>query len=91
MSEPTSAWDSVWKWIAMSAVGALAGLLLGQFTPNRNIVTMDQLNAHIKDESQELRDINRKLDGVTDFISEQRGENTEREKLTDSQRRQSPR
>jgi TolA-binding protein len=37
--------DEIWRYLAMCAVTACASLILGQFLPNRNIVTTDQLNA----------------------------------------------
>jgi hypothetical protein len=37
--------DGVWKWVAGIIAAALIGLLTGQFLPNRNVVTSDQLVA----------------------------------------------
>ena len=53
-------------------------------------MTEDQLSSHVKDESLELRDINRKLDSVTDFIAEEKGKEVERENLSNQQRRDNP-
>jgi hypothetical protein len=36
--------DGVWKWVAGIVAASLIGLLTGQFLPNRNVVTNDQLN-----------------------------------------------
>ena len=38
----------VWKYTTAIAVSLLIGLLSGQFIPNRNIVTTDQLNVSTK-------------------------------------------
>lgn len=37
--------DSIWKYTTAVAVSLLIGLLVGQYNPNRNVVTTDQLNA----------------------------------------------
>jgi len=36
---------SIWKYTTAVAVSLLIGLLVGQYNPNRNVVTTDQLNA----------------------------------------------
>lgn len=42
----------VWKWIAISAVSALVGVLGGQFIPNRNIVLREDLTSAIVQQQQ---------------------------------------
>ena len=38
---------AVWKYSTAIAVSLLIGLITGQFIPNRNIVTTDQLNSTV--------------------------------------------
>lgn len=52
-------WDGVWKYIAIAALGLCAGLIEGQLTPNRNIVTQD-----------EFQKVSEKIDALTDKVSE---------------------
>jgi hypothetical protein len=47
--DPRDRYLDVWKWIAISAMSGLIGLLGGQFIPNRSIVTSDQLTAATKE------------------------------------------
>ena len=84
-------WDDVWKWIAIGMTGAFFGLLLGQYTPNRNIVTTDQLNQHIATETQSFGSINEKLDTITDYVNQQKGAEAARLALSKDQRREDPR
>lgn len=37
--------SEIWRYVACCAITACVSLLIGQFIPNRNIATIDQLNA----------------------------------------------
>jgi hypothetical protein len=38
-------WEAVWRMVAIAFMGMCLGILEGQFVPNRNIVTQDQLSS----------------------------------------------
>lgn len=44
----------LWKWLCGLLVGALLGTWSGEFVPNRNIVTHDQLNETLQQTVQPL-------------------------------------
>lgn len=39
---------SVWKYIAICSLSAMGGLLTGQFNPNHNVVTNDQMDEKLR-------------------------------------------
>jgi len=65
--------SDVWKWIAIAALGALAAMLEGQFQPNRNVVTVDQLNTATTATTAQISDINKKLDDVKTTVDYLKG------------------
>lgn len=69
----TTAPADVWKWIAIAALGVIGGMLEGQFIPNRNIVTTDQLAASEQATHAEIADINTKLDEVKQTVDYLKG------------------
>lgn len=76
------AWCEVWKWVAIGMTGMFFGLLTGQFIPNRNIVTVDQLKVYTDAENAAFSNVNTKLDTITKYIDEQQGAEALREKLS---------
>lgn len=65
--------SDVWKWIAICALGIIGGLLEGQFNPNRNVVTVDQLNSATSVTASQIADINKKLDDVKTTVDYLKG------------------
>jgi hypothetical protein len=63
-----------WGWkIAILAIGIIIGMLEGQFQPNRNIVTVDQLNSANAATAVQIEDINKKLDDVKTSVDYLKG------------------
>lgn len=65
--------SGVWQWIAICAMGIILGMLEGQFQPNRNVVTEDQLNASQATTTAQIADINKKLDDVKTSVDYLKG------------------
>lgn len=65
--------SDVWKWIAICALGVIGGMLEGQFNPNRNVVTVDQLNSATGATASQIADINKKLDDVKTTVDYLKG------------------
>lgn len=63
----------VWKWISMVLIGLVIGMLEGQFQPNRNVVTTDQLNSATAVTAAQIKDINSKLDDVKTSVDYLKG------------------
>lgn len=62
--------DNAWRYVAIAVIGILGGLVTGQFVPNRNIVTADQLaplTAAITADTAQIQ-------SLTGQVSEMRGE-----------------
>lgn len=64
---------TVWQWIAIAAVGIILGMLEGQFQPNRNVVTIDQLNSATNSTAGQIADLNKKLDDVKTTVDYLKG------------------
>ena len=64
---------NVWQWIAIAALGIIGGMLEGQFQPNRNVVTVDQLNTATNATAGQIADINKKLDDVKTTVDYLKG------------------
>lgn len=44
--------NEIWKYVAISALSLCAGLLTGQYMPNRNLVTKDDLQPLMEHQQQ---------------------------------------
>ncbi len=68
----------VWKYIAICALSALGGLITGQFMPNRNVVTNDQMDAKlvplIAAQSAQYLEIESMRDSVNDLKGQLRAQ-----------------
>ncbi len=68
----------VWKYIALTALGAVGGLLTGTFNPNRNVVTNDQMDAKlvplIAAQSAQYLEIESMRDSVNDLKGQLRAQ-----------------
>lgn len=66
--------ESVWRYIAIGSFGIIAGLLTGQYNPNRNLVTVDQMNSALAPmqatQSNELT----KIDELNNTVSDLKGQ-----------------
>lgn len=66
--------ESVWRYIAICSFGIIAGLLTGQYNPNRNLVTVDQMNLALAPmqaaQSNELA----KIDELNNTVSDLKGQ-----------------
>ena len=62
--------DGVWKWLVGLLLGALLGVLTGQYTPNRNIATVDQ----IKDTNVKIDTLTTEVSGLKDEVADLRGQ-----------------
>ena len=64
----------LWRLIAGCAVSLLLGVLSGQYIPNRNIVTNDQLNTALAPMQTSLAAQSVQISTLTVEVSELRGE-----------------
>jgi hypothetical protein len=64
----------VWKYTTAVAMSLLIGVLAGQFIPNRNIVTTDQLNATIEPLKEQIRVSNEQTADMKDQLAKLTGE-----------------
>ena len=66
--------ESVWRYIAICSLCIIAGLLTGQYNPNRNLVTVDQMNSALAPmqatQSNELA----KIDELNNTVSDLKGQ-----------------
>lgn len=74
MSDTTANGNNIWKYIAISAVSALGGLLTGQFIPNRSIVTTTELSANFSPVNQQLAAQSLQISDLKDAVAELKGE-----------------
>lgn len=70
--------DEIWRYVAMCAVTACVSLVLGQFLPNRNIVTTDQLNTATtvlsngqNEQAKQIRDLSNQVATLTGALEEE--------------------
>jgi hypothetical protein len=65
----------------MVCLGAIGGLLTGSIVPNRNVVTVDQLEKILAPINQTMRDQNRQLKDIDEKVSNLTGQIDEQDKL----------
>lgn len=66
--------DSFWKYLAIGALGMIGGMFSGQYTPNRNIVTVDQLQQSTRTTDRKLDQIDTKLGNLEEQLNYLKGE-----------------
>jgi hypothetical protein len=66
--------DDVWKYLTAVGFSLLIGVIGGQFIPNRNIVTTDQLNAATLVLQQSQLSTNSKVDELAKQVATMNGE-----------------
>jgi hypothetical protein len=66
--------SAVWKYATAVTVSLLIGILTGQFIPNRNIATTDQLNAAMQPMQASVIEQSRQLDDLKNQVSQLTGE-----------------
>lgn len=69
----------IWKYIALCSLSALGGLITGQFMPNRNVVTNDQMHEElvpiVTAQQAEYQETQSLRDSVNDLKGQLRGKN----------------
>ena len=85
---------SVWRWIAALLMAFIVGTYMGQFSPNRNIVTNDQLlrwqtqsAAQVSSVQSAVIALSSTVETLNDEVSELRGELRGRNLLNDPPKR----
>lgn len=73
--------EEIWKYIAISALGIIGGMLTNQISPNRNIVTADQLESAAKSVQIKLDSLDTRMADLQDQVSYVKGQ-IEAEKRT---------
>jgi len=67
--------SGVWKWIAIAALGIIGGMLEGQFQPNRNIITKEDLSpiqASLITTQDRVAELSTEIAGLKGQLAEER-------------------
>jgi ABC-type transporter Mla subunit MlaD len=66
--------DYIWRYVATAALAALGGVLTGQFIPNRNIATTQELNDSIRTLQTSVDEQNREIGDLKTSVAQLTGE-----------------
>lgn len=64
----------IWKYAAISAISLLIGMVTGEYNPNRNIVTADQMSAQYNMILQTLGDMKTEQSDLKNMVYDMRGQ-----------------
>jgi TolA-binding protein len=67
-------WDAAWKYVAIASLSVCLGIIEGQFTPNRNLVTQDQLSKVEQSLSGKVDELNSQIYSMAQDIAVIKGE-----------------
>jgi hypothetical protein len=73
--------DDFYKTGFWAAVAFIVALMVGQYSPNRNIVTVDQLNNSTKSFDAQTKEMNLKLDKISNDVATMKGQLEEMHKI----------
>lgn len=74
MHMPRPSREGTWRWLVGLLLGALVATWLGNFTPNRNIVTVDQLHETIQPLQNQIAEETTQIQALRDKVNDLRGE-----------------